>query len=129
VYEELWEIPFEEIRELEWLGSGAQGAVYKGKLRRRLVAVKKVRDLKEMDIKHLRKLRHQNIVRFKGVCTQPPCYCIIMEYCPAGTLYALIGRGEEIPPKRLVNWSKEIASGMKYLHSHKIIHRDLKSPK
>ena len=62
---EEWEIPFEEIGELEWLGSGAQGAVFKGKLRNHIVAVKKVRDLKETDIKHLRKLNHQNIIQFK----------------------------------------------------------------
>jgi serine/threonine protein kinase len=125
---EEWEIPFEQIGELEWLGSGAQGAVFKGKLRNEWVAVKKVRDLKETDIKHLRKLNHHNIIQFKGVCTQAPCYCIVMEYCPQGTLYGLINRGEEVPPKRLVDWSRHIASGMHYLHSHKIIHRDLKSP-
>lgn len=66
---------------------------------------------------------------FRGVCTQAPCYCIIMEYCPYGPLYNLLKDGEEIPPQRLVSWSKQIASGMHYLHSNKIIHRDLKSPK
>jgi mitogen-activated protein kinase kinase kinase 13 len=47
------------------LGSGAQGAVFKGKLRSQWVAVKKVRDVKETEIKHLRKLNHQNIIQFK----------------------------------------------------------------
>ncbi|CAG2068561.1 unnamed protein product, partial [Timema podura] len=64
----------------------------------------------------------------RGVCTQAPCYCIVMEFCPYGPLCDLLNAGEEIPPVRLVKWSKEIASGMYYLHSHKIIHRDLKSP-
>ncbi|XP_067003401.2 mitogen-activated protein kinase kinase kinase 13-A isoform X2 [Anabrus simplex] len=123
-----WEIPFENISDLQWLGSGAQGAVFSGKLKGEVVAVKKVRDQKETDIRNLRKLNHPNIVQFKGVCTQAPCYCIVMEYCPYGPLYNLLKDGEEVPPIRLVSWSKQIASGMHYLHSHKIIHRDLKSP-
>lgn len=123
-----WEIPFETISDLQWLGSGAQGAVFSGKLKNEIVAVKKVREQKETDIKHLRKLNHPNIVQFKGVCTQAPCYCIIMEFCPYGPLYNLLKDGEEIPPQRLVAWSKQIAAGMQYLHSNKIIHRDLKSP-
>jgi len=60
-----WQIPFESITELEWLGSGAQGAVFSGRLKNETVAVKKVKELKETDIKHLRKLDHENIIKFK----------------------------------------------------------------
>lgn len=60
-----WEIAFESISDLQWLGSGAQGAVFSGKYKNQTVAVKKVRDQKETDIKHLRKLNHPNIVQFK----------------------------------------------------------------
>ncbi|XP_015509482.1 mitogen-activated protein kinase kinase kinase 12 isoform X1 [Neodiprion virginianus] len=123
-----WEIPFESISELQWLGSGAQGAVFRGKLTGEIVAVKKVREPRETDIRHLRKLNHPNIVKFKGVCTQAPCYCIVMEFCPYGPLYDLLRAGEPVPPPRLVSWARQIAAGMHYLHSHKIIHRDLKSP-
>uniref|UniRef100_A0A2M4A599 Mitogen-activated protein kinase kinase kinase dlk-1 n=1 Tax=Anopheles triannulatus TaxID=58253 RepID=A0A2M4A599_9DIPT len=124
-----WEIPYETISDMVWLGSGAQGAVFCGKLRNELVAVKKVREAKETDIKHLRKLDHENIVKFKGVCTQAPAFCIIMEYCPYGPLHKLLqDNGGIITPQQLVSWSHQIALGMQYLHSHKIIHRDLKSP-
>ncbi|XP_064465991.1 mitogen-activated protein kinase kinase kinase 12-like isoform X2 [Ornithodoros turicata] len=123
-----WEIPFESIMDLHFLGSGAQGAVFLGRLNDELVAVKKVTDKSETDIKHLRKLNHPNIVAFKGVCTQDPCYCIVMEYCPYGQLYDALKNGRVIPPALVVEWSKHIASGMNYLHSRKIIHRDLKSP-
>uniref|UniRef100_A0A3B4VIM8 Mitogen-activated protein kinase kinase kinase n=1 Tax=Seriola dumerili TaxID=41447 RepID=A0A3B4VIM8_SERDU len=52
--EESWEVPFEEISDLQWVGSGAQGAVFLGKFHGEDVAVKKVRDIKETEIKHLR---------------------------------------------------------------------------
>uniref|UniRef100_UPI00358F959C mitogen-activated protein kinase kinase kinase 13-like isoform X1 n=1 Tax=Myxine glutinosa TaxID=7769 RepID=UPI00358F959C len=123
-----WDVPFEEISELQWLGSGAQGAVFLGKFRSENVAIKKVRELKETDIKHLRKLKHPNIIGFRGVCTQAPCYCIIMEYCAQGQLFEVLRVGRPITPRLLVEWTTGIASGMHYLHLHKIIHRDLKSP-
>ncbi|XP_034431138.1 mitogen-activated protein kinase kinase kinase 13 [Hippoglossus hippoglossus] len=126
--QDMWEVPFEEISELQWLGSGAQGAVFLGKLRSEEVAIKKVREQKETDIKHLRKLKHPNIISFKGVCTQAPCYCIIMEYCAQGQLYEVLRAGRKVTPRMLVDWASGIASGMNYLHLHKIIHRDLKSP-
>lgn len=126
--QDTWEVPFEEISELQWLGSGAQGAVFLGKFRAEEVAIKKVREQNETDIKHLRKLKHPNIIAFKGVCTQAPCYCIIMEYCAHGQLYEVLRAGRKITPRLLVDWSTGIASGMNYLHLHKIIHRDLKSP-
>nr|XP_060624021.1 mitogen-activated protein kinase kinase kinase 13 [Anolis sagrei ordinatus]XP_060624022.1 mitogen-activated protein kinase kinase kinase 13 [Anolis sagrei ordinatus]XP_060624023.1 mitogen-activated protein kinase kinase kinase 13 [Anolis sagrei ordinatus]XP_060624024.1 mitogen-activated protein kinase kinase kinase 13 [Anolis sagrei ordinatus]XP_060624025.1 mitogen-activated protein kinase kinase kinase 13 [Anolis sagrei ordinatus]XP_060624026.1 mitogen-activated protein kinase kinase kinas len=126
--QDTWEVPFEEISELQWLGSGAQGAVFLGKFRAEEVAIKKVREQTETDIKHLRKLKHPNIIAFKGVCTQAPCYCIIMEYCAQGQLYEVLRAGRKVTPRLLVEWSTGIASGMNYLHLHKIIHRDLKSP-
>jgi mitogen-activated protein kinase kinase kinase 12 len=39
--------------------------VFLGKLNGEEVAVKKVRDVKETDIKNLRKLNHPNIIPFK----------------------------------------------------------------
>ena len=51
-----------------------------------------------------------------------------MEFCPYGQLYELLKSSRQIPPIMIVEWAGQIASGMNYLHLHKIIHRDLKSP-
>ena len=68
-------------------------------------------------------------VHFRGVCTQAPCFCIVMEYCPYGQLYEMLRRDVKLPICLLLDWTRQIADGMSYLHAHKIIHRDLKSPK
>jgi len=52
-----------------------------------------------------------------------------MEYCAHGQLYEVLRNKPTLCPPLLVSWAQQIAAGMSYVHSHKIIHRDLKSPK
>uniref|UniRef100_A0A915KUQ6 Protein kinase domain-containing protein n=1 Tax=Romanomermis culicivorax TaxID=13658 RepID=A0A915KUQ6_ROMCU len=59
-----WEVSFENITDLTWLGSGSQGAVFLGKYKGENVAVKKVKEEAETNIKHLRRLNHPNIIKF-----------------------------------------------------------------
>ncbi|CAH0547122.1 unnamed protein product [Brassicogethes aeneus] len=128
-FQDDWEISFEKITQLQFLGCGGQGAVFFGMLDENPVAVKKVNELKDTEIKNLRKLNHPNVVKFIGVCTQEPCFCIVMEFCPFGTLFNLLkDQSNIITINRVVTWTKQIANGMQYLHMQNIIHRDLKSP-
>jgi len=60
-----WEIDINEIDEIQWIGSGAQGAVFLGKWRNEEVALKKVRTQRDTEIKHLQHLNHPNIVKFR----------------------------------------------------------------
>ncbi|XP_047524725.1 mitogen-activated protein kinase kinase kinase 12-like [Pieris napi] len=122
------EVPIEKITDLFYLGSGAQGVVFGAHLDGEKVAVKQLRTKHETNIRHLLKLNHENIVRFLGVCTNPPDFCIIMEYCQYGSLFDFLHSNTVFMPKQILKWAKEIARGMAYLHAHKIIHRDLKSP-
>lgn len=59
-----FEIAFEDLKNLQFVDSGGQGAVYKAEYQGQVVAVKKVRDAKDIEIKHLLKLKHENIVEF-----------------------------------------------------------------
>ena len=65
----------------------------------------------------------------RGVCTKAPCYCILMDFCPNGNLYTYIHSLSKLTPQLVIRWSRDIANGMAYLHSKRIIHRDLKSLK
>ena len=94
------------------------------------MAVKKLRFKSEIsDFAHLRHLSHRNVVAFKGVCITESFHpCLIMEYCPFGQLCQYLATCGSLTPTRLTDWSRQMASGMAYLHANHIIHRDVKSP-
>ncbi len=61
-----WIIAFNELTEIRLVGSGAQGAVFLGHYKNQEVAIKKVKNEKDTEIKHLRHLDHRNIVKFRS---------------------------------------------------------------
>ncbi|CAM4744124.1 unnamed protein product [Rotaria magnacalcarata] len=128
-----WEIPIDSImNDLKFIGTGIEGRVYLGKLNGQNVACKQVKTEAETNIKHLRKLNHVNVIRFRGVSISAPLFYIVMDYCPYGSLYDVLKRRREInsctKPTQVLDWSKQISNGINYLHANKIVHRDLKSP-
>jgi len=74
-------------------------------------------------------LDHKNIIKLKGVCLKEPHLCLVMEYARGGSLYQALN-GRHLVPDVLLDWAKQIADGMHYLHEKarmQLIHRDLKS--
>lgn len=134
------EIDFSELHLEEVIGAGGFGKVYKGVWQREEVAVKAARQDPDEDISATAEsvrqearlfwmLRHPNIIALRGVCLREPNLCLVMEYARGGALNRALA-GKKVPPKVLVNWAVQIATGMDYLHNQAfvpIIHRDLKS--
>ena len=103
-----WVVPFGLIHNQEFITSGAEGSVFRAKLNSQTIAVKRVKNKAETEIKHLKQLKHHNIVRFIGICTSP--YCVLMEYCPNGTLSNLLKRQKnDIEPELIWEFAFQIS--------------------
>ncbi|KAJ7295676.1 hypothetical protein O6H91_13G027200 [Diphasiastrum complanatum] len=74
-------------------------------------------------------LHHKNVVQFVAACRKSPVSCVITEYLSQGSLrtFLLKNKPHSLPLKMLISLALDVASGMEYLHSQGVIHRDLKS--
>ncbi|KAL4235214.1 Serine/threonine-protein kinase Nek4 [Mactra antiquata] len=98
----------------------------------------KIMDLTKMDdgemklalqeIQLLSSLDHQHVLSYVTCFRQDTNLCIVTEYCPNGDLsdYIENQHGNKLEEDRLIEWFRQIASAVEYLHSKNIIHRDLK---
>uniref|UniRef100_A0A4W4FCG3 non-specific protein-tyrosine kinase n=1 Tax=Electrophorus electricus TaxID=8005 RepID=A0A4W4FCG3_ELEEL len=79
------------------------------------------------EISTMRELYHQNIVKYKGICTEEGrTIKLIMEYLPAGSLKDYLPKKKaQISQHRLLLYAMQICQGMDYLGSQNYIHRDL----
>jgi len=79
----------------------------------------------------LRDLKHPFIVQYVDSFIEDSALVIIMEYCSEGDLSSHIkkkkAKGERFSEEVVVSWMSQIVLALKYLHSCKILHRDLKS--
>eukprot|EP01105_Mastigella_eilhardi_P020286 TRINITY_DN481_c0_g1_i8.p1 TRINITY_DN481_c0_g1~~TRINITY_DN481_c0_g1_i8.p1 ORF type:complete len:856 (+),score=101.89 TRINITY_DN481_c0_g1_i8:152-2569(+) len=113
------------------LGSGAFGDVFHGLWQGNEVAVKTVknRTIAEELLREARtalQLRHPNVVQFFGLFLENGLYHMVTEFMPLKSLSGLFTeRPNLLHYPHLVRLAKDACSGMVYLSSLNIIHRDL----
>eukprot|EP00798_Chlamydomonas_sp_ICE-L_P018272 gene18272-24725_t len=132
---------FEELVFLQQIGEGGFGKVYHGQWRGESVAIKLANmqssTPSEQRVKEFKREvgtmstipLHVHILKLLGACTTSPNLALITEFCPRGSLFGLIhSPTQALPPMRgmLEIW-RGVAVGMAHLHSHRVLHRDLKS--
>ncbi|KAH0793127.1 TKL family protein kinase [Histomonas meleagridis] len=74
-------------------------------------------------------LHHKFITNFIGYTDEKP-FCIVTEYVPNGTLHDALHSSDSkvrLSPTDLTIIATGISSAMSYMHSKRIVHRDLKS--
>lgn len=142
-----WVIPSSRLRihivdgKEEILGRGNYGEVIKARYlpwHDRFVAVKRINTkhrqrpsivkdmLREFEI--MTELDNDNIVSVVGIVKEPEIM-LVMEYLAKGSLIRYLRSiekiGQDISSIPFVKFSLDIAKGMEYLESKKIVHRDL----
>ncbi|XP_022855118.1 MDIS1-interacting receptor like kinase 2-like [Olea europaea var. sylvestris] len=124
------------------IGEGGCGRVYKAKLPSQdIVAVKRIHSLSEManrraflsEIRALTGIKHRNIVKLYGFCSNAQHSFLVYQYFDRGSLAKTLSIDEEAKtldwPKR-VNILKGVAHALSYMHhscSPPIVHRDISS--
>lgn len=79
---------------------------------------------REIDVMH--ELHHENIVQYIGSEFKDNKLNIFLEYQPGGSIAALVQRFQRLNEKIIRSFTKQILTGLDYLHGHGIAHRDIK---
>lgn len=123
---------------LEKIGDGGMAVVYKAKCRllNRYVAVKILKPEFIQDPKFLESFRkeshaaaslsHPNIVNVYDVGREGNINYIVMELVTGKPLSDVIKQEAPMDYKRVIELTRQIASGLGVAHKHNIIHRDVK---
>ncbi|CAG9327017.1 CDC15_3 [Blepharisma stoltei] len=121
----------------EIIGKGASGKVYKGlnTENAKIVAIKQISlsnisddqlNSIQMEIHLLKKLNHENIVKYIDVISTDKYLNIILEYVEIGSLAAINKKHGPFHESLVSIYIKQVLLGLVYLHSQGIVHRDIK---
>ena len=128
-------LPNLKYKVISKIGEGCYGTVFLAMnlITKQNVAIKKINKIKENEIDDLevkneinilRNLDHPNIVKIIEFYSTENAYYIITDYCPSGELFNQINNSYN--EFQLAVLFYQIFSGLYYLHTNNIIHRDLK---
>ena len=119
------------------LGKGGYGCVYEGKWKKggeMTVAIKVTQtrepEVTPQEIKVWESLPpHRNITTLIGTALVDFTIYIVTELAVNGSLFDYLHNEKKTPSvDQSLAWASDVAHGMKHLHDHDVIHRDLKSP-
>ncbi|KAM0063965.1 putative mitogen-activated protein kinase kinase kinase STE-STE11 family [Helianthus debilis subsp. tardiflorus] len=129
---------FKNWQKGDYLGSGSFGTVYEGfDEHGTFFAVKEVSLLDsgdqgkqsifqlEQEISLLSQFHHENIVRYLGTDTDAGKLYIFLELVTKGSLARLYQK-YELRDSQVSAYTRQILSGLNYLHERKVVHRDIK---
>jgi predicted ATPase/serine/threonine protein kinase/DNA-binding CsgD family transcriptional regulator len=72
------------------------------------------------------RLIHPHIVRVLDFDVEDGFPFLIMEYAPNGNLRQRHPKGTKVPLEIIVSYVKQVANALQYIHTQKLIHRDVK---
>ncbi|XP_022765493.1 serine/threonine-protein kinase TIO [Durio zibethinus] len=126
----------EEYHVIELVGEGSFGKVYKGrrKYTGQTVAMKFImkhgkteKDIHNLrqEIEILRKLKHENIIEMVDSFESQQEFCVVTEFAQ-GDLFQILEDDKCLPEEQVQAIAKQLVRALHYLHSNRIIHRDMK---
>ncbi|NXQ35416.1 STK36 kinase, partial [Alaudala cheleensis] len=126
----------ENYHVLEMIGEGSFGRVYKGRRKHsaQVVALKfipkvgrsekEVKNL-QLEIEIVRDLHHPNIIQMLDSFETAKEVVVVTDYAE-GELFQILEDDGSLPEDQVQTIAAQLISALYYLHSHRILHRDMK---